>query len=465
MYITDVTIIDLKCFRGTHSFSLQHADGSFAGWTVFAGRNGSGKTTLLKAIALALVGPVRGNALAGTFPDWVSTKRERGETRIALSVDEARDLWNGETEKLFSAAVGPLAYANGGVAIGPYRAFPDNWVGSGVYWTKRNSEPDGFYFTIPFDEKTPEKSAFFGPWATPPAGWFAAGYGAQRRVGPAAEDVRRLSESPLMARLIHLFHESATLNDAVKWLQGVHLRALEKKNGAADLKEAVLRVLDDGLLPDGSRVVRVDSDGLWVERDGVLLPLEQISDGYRTVTALVADILRHLHTCYGELPIEDSPGGHTVCNLPGVVLIDEVDAHLHVSWQQRIGFWLTSRFPRLQFLVTTHSPFICQAASPGGIIRLPAPGEESRIGPVSGDAWTAIVRGGADDAVMTELFGLEHPHSDETEALLHRLARLEVSVLRGTASPNEVAEYTMLRDKLPSDIGSRAAQVRRALDP
>src|SRR5690606_33514301 len=138
-----------------------------------------------------------------------------------------------------------------------------------------------------------------------------------------------------------------------------------------------LAFMADGLLPDDSTVERVDSDGLWICRDGVSLPLEQVSDGYRTVAALVVDLLRCLHATYGGLALERDEHGQPVCPLPGVVLIDEVDAHMHVAWQQRIGFWLTQHFPNIQFLVTTHSPFICQAASPRGIIRLPAPGERN----------------------------------------------------------------------------------------
>ena len=50
---------------------------------------------------------------------------------------------------------------------------------------------------------------------------------------------------------------------------------------------------------------------------------------------------------------------------PGVVLIDEVDAHLHPTWQRRIGLWFREHFPKLQFIVSTHSPLICQAATVG----------------------------------------------------------------------------------------------------
>ena len=266
----------------------------------------------------------------------------------------------------------------------------------------------------------------------------------------------------MMARLINLFDESATLSETVEWLKIQHLRALEQKPGAAELRDAVLALLGDGLLPDGSTVDHVDSDGLWLTQDGVTLHLEHVSDGYRTTTALVVDLVRRLHSTYGELGLHTADG-HQVCSLPGVVLIDEVDSHLHVSWQQRLGFWLTSRFPRIQFLVTTHSPFICQAASPRGIIRLPAPGEDRQMEHVDERLYNAIVNGGADDAVMSELFGLEHAHSKQAEELRERLAVLEVKVIDGTASPEELALYEDIKQQLPETMDELADRSVRAL--
>ncbi|WP_437719812.1 AAA family ATPase [Sorangium sp. So ce861] len=97
----------------------------------------------------------------------------------------------------------------------------------------------------------------------------------------------------------------------------------------------------------------------------------------------------------------------------GVVLIDEMDMHLHVAWQQRIGFWLKKHFRGIQFIVTTHSPFICQAADPKGLIRLPAPGGGERAEHMPDELLKIIVNGDADAAAMTALFGLEHTHSAE----------------------------------------------------
>ncbi|MGW7356493.1 hypothetical protein ACWGI0_07505 [Streptomyces sp. NPDC054802] len=50
-----------------------------------------------------------------------------------------------------------------------------------------------------------------------------------------------------------------------------------------------------------------------------------------------------------------------------------MDAHRHVSWQQRIGEWSKAHFPAVLFIVTTHSQCVCHAAEPGGLVRLPGP--------------------------------------------------------------------------------------------
>ena len=86
MYVTDLEISDLRSFRGTQPISLDRGDGTYAGWTVFAGRNGAGKSTLLKAIALSIVGPLAARSLAGSFPAWVrkGAATARMETRLAF---------------------------------------------------------------------------------------------------------------------------------------------------------------------------------------------------------------------------------------------------------------------------------------------------------------------------------------------------------------------------------------------
>ena len=63
--------------------------------------------------------------------------------------------------------------------------------------------------------------------------------------------------------------------------------------------------------------------------------LREMSDGYRAVTALVVDIVRQLNSCYRDLQLEYRDTMPTL-PYPGVVLIDEVEVHLHISWQKRL---------------------------------------------------------------------------------------------------------------------------------
>ena len=79
------------------------------------------------------------------------------------------------------------------------------------------------------------------------------------------------------------------------------------------------------------------------------------------------------------------------------MLIDEIDAHLHIAWQKRIGFWLKEHFPNIQFIVMTHSPFVCQAANREGAHPAPDAGHWQEGPQHVSDAGLSgsIVNGGA----------------------------------------------------------------------
>lgn len=444
MYITEIELTNLRSFKGTHKVSLAHDDGSYAGWTVFAGRNDSGKSSLLKAIALGVIGPLASRSLAGVFTGWVNAGERAGTVVIRIKTSTRDEFDVGVTPPTESFAVGlKWTSAQFGTWINQSSDLLDRWVDQETPATKLLADAD--------------------PWRDNAKGWFLAGYGPYRHLGPPPAEIEKFKAVPVLARLVNLFNETATLSDAVDWLQQIHVRSLEKRDGADELKRTVLAILGDGLLPDGSKIIDVDSTGLRIERDGVILSLEGVSDGYRTVAALVVDILMRLYQTYRTLDVSQDANGKTICHLPGIVMIDEVDAHMHVAWQQQIGFWLTRTFPAIQFLVTTHSPFICQAASPGAIFRLPGIGDSRKIEAISHSAWAAVVNGGADDAVMTDLFGLEHAHSQHAEYLRQELAGLEVKVLQDTATTIELDRYDDLKVLLGDDIGAAADRKLRAI--
>ena len=444
MFVKELRIAGIKGFEpGARevSVSLERPDGTYAGWTVLAGRNGAGKSTVLQAIALAVAGPASARSLRLSFQGWINENVQDASAAVKLR-------YNPEVDR----------FGEGG--------FPPSDFWAGLTWTR---DPDGQASSKSVEplieqylptKSGAKKSALRGPWFENPRGWFVAGYGPFRRLSKASSDAQRLMlGTTRLVQLATLFREDASLEECVRWLQQINFQKLENKAGAAELEAGVIELLNDGLLPDGVRVDRVDSQGLWISGVQVApLPLEEMSDGYRTVAALVADMCRQVFASFGELRV-DRVDGHVRVPYEGVVLIDEIDVHLHVSWQQRIGFWLKEHFPNIQFIVSTHSPFICQAADEAGLIRLPAPGELRNAEVITGRLFNRIVNGGADDATLSELFGLEYTHSYQSELLRHRAAELEAKAMVGKVDADEQLELLDILDRLPQPDASLIERV------
>lgn len=92
-------------------------------------------------------------------------------------------------------------------------------------------------------------------------------------------------------------------------------------------------------------------------------------------------------------------------------MIDEIDAHLHPEWQREIGFWLKNHFPKIQFLVTTHSPIICQAADENGLFVLPEPGGQDRPRALTSAEYKKVIASRPDTILLTPAFGLQNTRS------------------------------------------------------
>jgi predicted ATP-dependent endonuclease of OLD family len=172
-----------------------------------------------------------------------------------------------------------------------------------------------------------------------------------------------------------------------------------------------------------------------------------MSDGYRAALALLVDILRHMIQAFGVENLVERVDGRLQIAHSGVVLIDEIDAHLHPEWQREIGFWLKRHFPKVQFLVTTHSPIILQAADANGLFVLPEPASNERPRRLAQEEYQKIVASRPDSILLSPAFGLENTRSEPVVEKRARYSHLQAKKRAGRRLT--AAEAAECMDLLP----------------
>ncbi|WP_438035911.1 AAA family ATPase [Sorangium sp. So ce204] len=421
MYLKRLILKDLKGIRSL-DFSFERRNGAYDGWTVITGDNGAGKTALLRALALAIVGPDVARALQPSLLGWIG--RGGNHAEIAAEIVPERD---------------------DGFATG--RRYERS------FWSEldlvKNGGPE--VSLVPAARlRRGKKGPLNGPWAENTPGWFAAGYGPFRRLYGASPEAQRLMVGPSrVVRFATMFKEDATLGECEIWLKDLNYKALEKRPKEIRILESVMELLNHDFLQNGIRVEKIDSDGLWLrDARGTVLPLADMSEGYRAALAVLVDIVRHMVVVYGlgegDKNLISKKGGRVVAEYPGIVLVDEVDAHLHPEWQRRIGFWLKEHFPRIQFIVTTHSPLICQAADEQAIYHLPAPGSEGVPRQLSIEEYWEVVRGTPTEIYRTAAFGMRETRSSRATQARREHAQLKAKEKAAALTAAEVQKLKQL---------------------
>jgi len=119
----------------------------------------------------------------------------------------------------------------------------------------------------------------------------------------------------------------------------------------------------------------------------MIIPINQLSDGYKSTISLVADI------AYRMAVLNPQSLGDVCKETDGIVLIDEVDLHLHPTWQQRILGDLTDIFPKVQFIVSTHAPAVISTVKSENIVLLDNGSVYEPSGEVHGKDINTIISG------------------------------------------------------------------------
>lgn len=340
MRIDSITLTNFKCFR-EETFDLHPK------FNLFAGINGAGKTSILDGLAVAL-----GIWLAEP-PDakLVPSKRSILDKEIRLEAVIAGDRVQFEPRY-------PVAVTASGSIAG---SAPVEWsarIPAAGKKVSRAGNKDAMRLIREVYARNSNGSRTICP--------VLAYYGAGRAWLPSNARAEKNRQSQEPARRWHAFHDAFSerirFDDLLDWFRSettaAGTRGGRMRPGFEALKLAVVRCVPGA------------SDVWWDEdRKDIILqigyqsqPLANLSAGQRMLLALVSDlsircVTQNAHLLpSGELGSEDRPIPRVLRETPGVVLIDELDVHLHPEWQRSVVSSLKETFPAIQFICTSHSP-------------------------------------------------------------------------------------------------------------
>ena len=400
MYAASLHIENFKCF-GQVSASFQYPCRStqirpvLDNVNLILGDNGGGKTSILRAIAIAVSGQTLSEA---GFVAWRLVRRPKLTTEPIEDAQLKVEMQTGA---------------------------------SGFGWIQPQIE-GGFELAVRLQAKSPIANDSIDRlsdmnstldavikmrFEASPSFPFIVGYGATRRLetGDYSESSARRSRGQRYARVASLFEDHLALRPMQTWANKIRTKdpqtyayALQKIN---QVLPANLRFTGD--FEDG------DGQALFMF-EGMLTPLMALSDGYKSFIGWVADLI-------GQL-LEFADNKAPIDEVPGIVLLDEIDLHLHPSWQRNVVPSLARAFPHLQFFFTSHSPLVAATVQHENVfITDTAPDGTATLKQVEEHVYGR----GMEELLLSSYFGL---NSTRPEAFQNEARALFVKAANGDSS-------------------------------
>lgn len=339
MYLRSLHIQNMKLLRD-FKVSFMRADAPRP-WTVFVGENGYCKTTILRAIALAASGRDRANQLAQSVtPSLRDNRKEAGECAFEALFSFLPEL---SEQRQFPGLGKRITQAP--FIRSTFLAKETLLAGSSAY-CDANDQPWSQSIPDPLEEAR----------AADLPHWFVAGYGVGRAL-PDPEATTSRTYIPSLDRLRSLFDTTPLIaTDFASRFDAETTRAYAKQLQSAFVEKLLPGVSQVELRGRGgvfdSRLL-IESQRFFFrfpDNSELRLPATWLSHGYQSTIAWIADLVGQVWMEAKE-PVQ-------LNQIEGLVLIDELDLHLHPTWQRGLVRMLKETFPRVQFVATTHSPMI-----------------------------------------------------------------------------------------------------------
>jgi predicted ATP-binding protein involved in virulence len=405
MWVEELNLENIKCFDKL-KLPCGDKNGAFK-WITLLGENGVGKSTILQALGLLLAGPDGANQLLTKPLGWLRDEKNEGKISARIHKEENDPGVYGDKKQ---RAVFNFTYFITGTEKITIR--------SKIY-----TEPA----IVPNSDKTLSwlrQNAFQAKGK----GWFASGYGAFRRLTKRNQVIVPSLQSPeRFTGFLAQFNEDEPLAAFEQWFVHLDYRMAKREDALAKKQQELGVAAINRVLPEGNKFDSVRTDGkILFDVNGQKVATLNLSDGYRSVLALAGDLIWRLFMAFPES--DDPMQEH------GTVLIDELDIHLHPVWQRQIPGMLRKLFPNLQFIVSTHSPFIASGSGDDAVTyRLNRTAGQIELTKIQNMAFLSVEK-----VLQSEAFEVVSLFSKETQMRIDRYYTLRKKNKRTPLEDNQL---------------------------
>lgn len=434
IYIQKIEIENVKTFVGSTELNLAKPDGIIPQWTLILGDNGIGKSSLLQFIAwMKPVLPYNSDIPDDFIPAPMINDEEN---------EVLERLVHKSTHRKQTAVIRAVFVANQQLnqPANETNSSCETKMTIGLNSAGKLAEVTPEFKTKPEAE---QKSVFYRDEVA----IFA--YSASRQLGHLNLNSQNLSDT-----IPGFIQEKTELYDAEEILHTLNYAALGAKEADKEKYGRFIKQVKDmlvTLLPDFEQITNIEINppnvlnhevegGIVVStKHGQRIPFGDFSLGYKTVTSWTIDLAWRLfnkHHTSSANPLQE----------PAIVLIDEIDLHLHPLWQRDIMANLSEHFPNIQFIATAHSPLMVQAAVNSNYAVLQFRQNSVRIenDPEGIDGWRV------DQILTSEFFGLKSSRGTEYDKLMEQRQNLLNKKRRSSTEEASLKSITFKLSELPT---------------
>jgi len=339
MKLRKLTVFNFRCFETSHFEFTEH-------FNLIVGENGRGKTAALDAAAVAI-----------------------GSWFLGFKDVPTRGIWGNEVRIVADLVGGkPQFFPVGESVVVAHGLVQDQMV----EWVRTRQEGDRSRTTSKYawtmkeiSRETAARAKEFQDVTLPLLAYYGTGRTPLQKRTKSKPVKRKVQRRNRLAAYSRCLDSMKRISSLASWFATEQWAAFEKDQRSVwldSMRETILslRTFEE------ARGIRYDPEyeELTVETEMGVELFGNLSDGQRAIISLVGDIAIRAMTLNPHLE------QHAIRETPGVVLIDELDLHLHPEWQRRIIPDLRRSFPNIQFIATTHSAFLIQSLEPGELINL-----------------------------------------------------------------------------------------------